>query len=83
MSIRKKKRKDKLVTLSSTRIEVTSFNEMDSQILNAMHRSMLWAMVTDILRTLKVIMTIVGAVLAVEKVERRDCENNNGISNCA
>jgi hypothetical protein len=31
-------------------------------------------MVADVLRTFKIIMTTVGAVFAVEKIERRGCE---------
>jgi hypothetical protein len=39
MSISKKRRKDKFVTLSPTRIEVTDFNKMDSQILSALEHA--------------------------------------------
>jgi hypothetical protein len=39
VSIRKKRRKDKFVTLSFTRIEVTGFNKIDSQILGALEHA--------------------------------------------
>jgi hypothetical protein len=53
MSKKKKRRKVTFVTLSPTKIEVTSFNGLDSRI-HDMVRSMHEAMITDVLRAIKV-----------------------------
>jgi hypothetical protein len=63
----KKKRRDILfVTLSSTKIEVTGFNGSGSQICDdtGMHE----AVVTDVLRAVKVKVALISTVLTMKKL---------------